>query len=87
VVTANSLSLPLCTSGSAAVTWSNMNGTCPAATSVRAAGVPLYGTWVSFTPTRSANISPARWGEVPVPEEAKVRRKTLIGLRSSRAGM
>ena len=29
--------------------------------------------WASGTPIRSANISPARWVEVPAPDEAKVR--------------
>ncbi len=73
VVTANSLSLPACNSGSAAVIWSNMKVTWPDETSIIAGGVPLYGMWLRGTLIRSANNSPARWVDVPAPDEAKVR--------------
>ncbi|MCY1522017.1 hypothetical protein D9M68_568610 [compost metagenome] len=82
VVTASSLSLPVCNSGSPAVIWSNMKVTAPEDTSTIAGGVPLYGTCVSGTPIMPEKSSPARCVEVPAPEDAKVR---LLGSRLSSA--
>ncbi|MNT59973.1 hypothetical protein D3C72_1975250 [compost metagenome] len=81
-VTASSFSLPVCSSGSAAVIWSNMKVTAPDDTSTMAGGVPLYGTCVSGTPIMLENNSPARCVDVPAPDDAKVR---LLGSRLSSA--
>ena len=40
---------------------------------VCAAGAPLKGTCTMFTPVRCLNISPARCGEPPLPDEPKLR--------------
>ena len=70
LVTASATSLFARTCGSTVEAGANMSCTWPPSRSVTAGVLPLYGTWTILTSAISANSSPDRWGEVPMPDEA-----------------
>src|SRR5579864_5590884 len=51
--------------------------TSPRRTPTIAGLPPAYGIWVAVAPPRLARSSPARWGALPVPEEAYENRASL----------
>ena len=72
MVTASARSLPAFTCGSTAATLANIMSTSPASSAVVAGAPPLYGTWTTFTPAMTLNISPAMWKPLPLLAEAKL---------------
>src|SRR5215831_18305697 len=68
--------------GTAPAMLENASCTFPLMTSGYAAPMPRYGTCVISMPAASLIISPARWGAVPTPADAKL---SLPGLALAQA--
>src|SRR5512139_1989349 len=72
LVIATARSLPDLTCGVAEIVVVKSMVTRPPMTSVTAAGMPLYGTWIMLTPAARWNISADRWGAEPATGDANV---------------
>src|SRR5215467_2483332 len=71
-VTASARNLPSFKKGTAGERVLKMIGVCPAIADASAGPPPLCGTCTRSSPNDIRNCSPARWGWVPVPPDAKL---------------
>ena len=49
---------------------SKLDITSPEISAATDGALPLYGTWISFTPAIILNNSPPKCGELPIPKDA-----------------
>src|SRR5215475_15422584 len=71
-VTASARKLPSFTKDTAGDKVLKIIGMCPAMVDANAGPPPLCGTCTRSSPNDMRNCSPARWGWVPVPPDAKL---------------
>ena len=77
-MTASAFSLPERTCGKASGVLTNANAVCPAIRSVTACGALLYGTCTAWMPVSDFSISPERWFDAPLPNDAKLSCPGLL---------